>query len=94
MTDSDFVNILWVFLNNFDSFCLILFIFTHTITIRQCMFERKIGTEGSVLQELCHLVILTIRCLYYDCCTYFVKSTPLRAFSGSFQHFADVLQTY
>ena len=25
---------------------------------------------------------------------YFVKSTPLRAFTGSFQHFADMLQTY
>ena len=23
---------------------------------------------------------------------YFVKSTPLRAFTGSFQHFADVLK--
>ena len=23
--------------------------------------------------------------------TYFVKSTPLRAFTGSFQHFADML---
>ena len=38
----------------------------HTLTIRQCMFGRKIGAEGSVLQELCHFVILTIRCLYYD----------------------------
>ena len=25
---------------------------------------------------------------------YFVKSTPLRAFTGSFQHFADMLKTY
>ena len=25
---------------------------------------------------------------------YFVKSTPLRAFTGSFHHFADMLQTY
>ena len=25
---------------------------------------------------------------------YFVKSTPLRAFSGYFQHRADMLQTY
>ena len=25
---------------------------------------------------------------------YFVKSTPLRAFIGSFQHFVDMLQTY
>ena len=37
----------------------------HTLTIRQCMFGGKIGAEGSVLQELCHFVILTIRCLYY-----------------------------
>ena len=28
-----------------------------------CMFCRKIGTEGSVLLELCHFVILTARCL-------------------------------
>ena len=26
--------------------------------------------------------------------TYFVKSTPPRAFIRSFQHFADLLQTY
>ena len=38
----------------------------HTITIRQCMFDIKIGAEGSVLQELCHFVILTINCLCYD----------------------------
>ena len=36
----------------------------HTITIRQCMFDKKIRAEESVLQELC--LILTIRCLYYD----------------------------
>ena len=35
----------------------------HTLTIRQCMFDR---TEGSVLQELFFFVILAIRCLYYD----------------------------
>ena len=29
----------------------------HTIAIRQCMFGDKIGTKGSVLQELCHIVI-------------------------------------
>ena len=37
--------------------------FHHTITISNCMFCRKIGAEGSVLQELCHFVILTARCL-------------------------------
>ena len=26
--------------------------------------------------------------------TYFVKATPLRAFTGTFQHIADMLQTY
>ena len=31
--------------------------FHHTITIRQCTYGDKIGTEGSVLQELCHIVI-------------------------------------
>ena len=40
----------------FFSITLIAFIWFcsylhHTITIRQCMFERKIGAEGSVLQE-------------------------------------------
>ena len=37
--------------------------FHHTLIIRHCMFCRKIGVEGSVLQELCHFVILTARCL-------------------------------
>ena len=30
---------------------------------RHCKFYRKIGAEGSVLQELCHFVILNARCL-------------------------------
>ena len=38
----------------------------HSITIRQCMFGRKIRAEGSVLQELFYFVILTIRYLYYN----------------------------
>ena len=54
------------------------------------MFERKLGAEGSVLQEFWHFVILTIRCLYCD----FVKSTSLRAFTGSFPHFADMLDVH
>ena len=37
--------------------------FHHTLTNRHCMFYRKIGAEGSVLQELCHFVILNARCL-------------------------------
>ena len=37
--------------------------FHHTLTIRHCMFCRKIGAEGSVLQELCHFVVLTAICL-------------------------------
>ena len=32
--------------------------FHHTLTHSHCMFFRKIGAEGSVLQELCHFVIL------------------------------------
>ena len=35
----------------------------HTLTIRECMFNRKIGAEGSVLQDLCLCVILMIRCI-------------------------------
>ena len=50
----------------FDSFCPICSNLHHTLTIRQCMFKREKGAEGSVLQELCHFVILAIRCLYYD----------------------------
>ena len=45
----------------------------HTLTIRHCMCDRKVGAEGSVLQELCLFVILAIRCLYYADRTYFVK---------------------
>ena len=46
----------------FSSVTLVMFVrflsnFHDTVTIRQCMFDGKIGTEGSVLQELCHLVI-------------------------------------
>ena len=60
-------------LYNFDSFCPILFKLHHTLTIGQCMFDRKIGAEGSVLQELCHFVILIIRCCIITDSTYFVK---------------------
>ena len=52
-------------------FCSVTFValarfcsnFHHTLTIRHCMFYRKIGAEGSVLQELCHFVILNASCL-------------------------------
>ena len=38
------------------------------------MFSRKIGAEGSVLQELFLFVILIIRCIFTDSdSTYFVK---------------------
>ena len=66
MTDSGSVNILGFFLYNFDSFCLILFIFTPHHYHQTMHFERKIGAEGLVLQELCRFVFLTIICLYYD----------------------------
>ena len=57
-----------VFSMSVDSITSIAFVWfcsnlQHIITIRQCMFDRKIGAEGSVLQELCHFVILTTRCL-------------------------------
>ena len=44
----------------FVRFCLNL---RHTLTIRQCTFERKIGARGSVLHELCLFVILLIKCI-------------------------------
>ena len=31
--------------------------FHQTLIIKHCMFYRKIGAKGSVLQELCHFVI-------------------------------------
>ena len=43
--------------------------FHRTLAIRHCMFCRKIGAEGSVLQELCHFVILTAR---YFCAHFFM----------------------
>ena len=54
------------FLLYFYRFCSLTFValagicsnFHHTLTIRHCMFCKKIGAEGSVLQELCHFVIL------------------------------------
>ena len=46
-----------VFFCNLSNVCPILFNFHHTITIGQCMYGDKIDTEGSVLQELCHIVI-------------------------------------
>ena len=61
---------------------------------QKCMFGRIIGAEGSVSQELCHFVILTIDVCIMTDSTYFVNSNPLRAFTGSFQYFADMLQTY
>ena len=53
MTDSDSINILGFFsitLVAFVWFCS--YLYHHTITIVQCMFERKIGAEGSVLQVM------------------------------------------
>ena len=55
----------------FYRFCSVTFValarfcsnFHHTLTNRHCMFCRKIGAEGSVLQELCHFVFLNARCL-------------------------------
>ena len=46
---------------NFSSFPQILLNVQLTLTIRQCMFRRRIGTERSVLPELCHFVISTVR---------------------------------
>ena len=66
MTDSDSVNILGFLLYNFDSFCLILFVFTPHHYHQTVHVWKEKGAEGSVLQELCHFVILTTRCLYYD----------------------------
>ena len=52
-----------IFLCIFSSYCPILFKFHHTLTITHCMFCWKKGAEGSVLQELCHFVILNAKCL-------------------------------
>ena len=55
------------------------------------MYCRKIRAEGSVLQELCHFVILTMMfSIVLIDSPYFVKSTPPRAFSVSFKYFAGM----
>ena len=46
-----------VFFCNIRNVCRICSNFHNTITIRQCVFGGKTGTEGSVSQELCHFVI-------------------------------------
>ena len=45
----------------------------HPCTIRQCVCGKKRRTKGSVVQELCNFVILSIM----TDSAYFVKSTPL-----------------
>ena len=61
--------------------------FHHTLAIRHCMFCRKIWAEGSVLQELCHFVILTARyfcahffmiflCFFSSYCQILIKFSP------------------
>ena len=52
-------------LNNLCSFCPILNLH-HTLTIRQCLFGTRRGTEELVLQELCHFVVLAVWCLQYS----------------------------
>ena len=47
--NSNSVHISRFLMYNLSSFCSILFKFQHTLTIRQHMFYRKIGAEGSVL---------------------------------------------
>ena len=47
------------------------------------MIGRKKRAKGSVLQEVCHFVILTVWCCNMAYSAYFVKSTP-RPFSVSF----------
>ena len=58
------------------------------------MFDRKIGVEGSVLQEFCDFVIRTIWCCNMANSALFVQSAPPRAFSASLLFFAYMLQTY
>ena len=53
-------------LYNFNSFCSILFKFIPHLNHQTMHFGRKIGAEGSVLQELCHFVILIIKCIITD----------------------------
>ena len=60
------VNIWGVYSITLIAFVRVCSLLQHTLTIRQCMFDRKKGAETSVLQELWYFVILTIRCLYYD----------------------------
>ena len=57
--------------------------FHHTLTIRHCMFCRKIGAEGSVLQELCHFVILTARDHFFKVLLFYFNSSCLILFKFS-----------
>ena len=54
------------------------------------MFDRKEGTEGSELQELCHFVVLLQEVCNVTDSADFVKAV----FSVSFQYFAGISQTY
>ena len=57
----------------------------HTLDIiRHCMFCRKIGVEGSILQELCHFVILTARDHFLRFCS--VTLVALVCFCSNFHH--------
>ena len=64
MTDSDSVNILGFFSITLIAFIWFCSYLHHTITTRQCMFDRKIGVEGQYYKS--YATFLTIRCLYYD----------------------------
>ena len=83
-----------IFLTNLQHFelCSVTFValarfcsnFHHTLTIRHCMFCKKKGAEGSVLQELCHFVILNaihfflkvLLCNFCSSCLILFKFSP------------------
>ena len=71
-----------------------------TVRVGYCEFRHKIvnfDKKRSVPKEILSEVEVSVVKMIFitrDDCTYIVKSTPLRASTGSFQHFADILQTY
>ena len=86
---------LMILLFNFARFCLILFKFTpHHITIRQCMFDRKIGGWRVSITRVIPLCNSYNKMFELWLIVHILWNQLLIALTGSFQHFADMLQTY
>ena len=52
-----------------------------TLTVRCCMLGRKKGAEGSVLQQLCHFVILAIFLIVHTLCNQLLLEPSVYCFN-------------